>query len=66
MAEHHGSENVELHAAIKAFDNVYATNDVDTYCGFYSDDATVYIYGARQGVFMLFLIRVQFWRFECP
>ena len=50
MAEHHGSENEDLHAAIKAFDHAYATNDVETYFSFYVDDATVYFYGARQDV----------------
>jgi len=50
MAEHHGSENADLHAAIKAFDGAYASNDVDTYFGFYADDATVYFFGARQDV----------------
>jgi ketosteroid isomerase-like protein len=50
MAEHHGSENADLHAAIKAFDHAYATNDVDTYFSFYADDATVYFYGARQDI----------------
>ena len=50
MAEHHGAENEDLHAAIKAFDHAYATNDVETYFSFYADDATVYFYGARQDV----------------
>ena len=50
MAEHHGSENEDLHAAIKAFDHAYATNDVETYFSFYDDDATVYFYGARQDI----------------
>ena len=40
MAEHHGAENEGLHAAIQAFDHAYATNDVETYFGFYADDAT--------------------------
>jgi ketosteroid isomerase-like protein len=48
MAEQHGLENADLHAAIKAFDAAYANNDIDTYFGFYADDATVYFYGARQ------------------
>ena len=48
MAEHHGSEHADLHAAIEAFNTGYATNDVETYFGFYADDATVYFYGARQ------------------
>jgi len=50
MAEHHGSEDADLHAAIKTFDHAYATNDVETYFGYYADDATVYFYGARQDV----------------
>jgi len=49
-AEHHGAEHADLHAAIKAFDHAYATNDVETYFGFYAEDATVYFYGARQDV----------------
>ena len=50
MAGHHESENADLHAAIKAFDHAYATNDVETYFSFYADGATVYFYGARQDV----------------
>lgn len=50
MAAHHESENAELYAAIEAFDRAYATNDVETYFGFYADDATVFFYGARQDV----------------
>ena len=50
MAEHHCLENADLHAAIKAFDRAYANNDVDTYFGFYADDATVYFGGARQDI----------------
>jgi ketosteroid isomerase-like protein len=50
MAEHHAVENADLHAAIKAFDHAYATNDVETYFSFYADDATVYFYGARQDI----------------
>jgi ketosteroid isomerase-like protein len=50
MAEHHESENADLHQAIKGFDHAYATNDVETYFGFYAEDATVYFYGARQDV----------------
>ncbi|MDA0706877.1 MAG: nuclear transport factor 2 family protein [Proteobacteria bacterium] len=47
MAEHHDAENVDLHAAIKAFDHAYANNDVEKYFSFYADDATVYFSGAR-------------------
>ena len=45
MAEHHGAENADLHAAIKAFDLAYANNDVEDYFSFYADDATVYFGG---------------------
>jgi len=44
-AEHHDEANADLHAAIKAFDHAYATNDVESYFGFYADDATVYVGG---------------------
>jgi ketosteroid isomerase-like protein len=47
MAEHHGAENADLHAAIKAFDHAYANNDVEDYFSFYADDATVYFGDAR-------------------
>ena len=47
MAEHHAAENADLHAAIKAFDHAYATNDVEKYFSFYADDATVYFGGER-------------------
>ena len=50
MADHHETDNAELHAAIRAFDHAYATNDVETYFSFYADDATVYFSGARQDV----------------
>jgi len=35
---------------IAAFDTAYATNDIETYFGFYADGATVYFYGARQDI----------------
>ena len=50
MGEHHGPEDSDLHAAIKAFDHAYANNDVETYFSYYADDATVYFYGARQDI----------------
>ena len=50
MAENHGSEHADLHKAIKMFDHAYATNDVETYFGYYAEDATVYFYGARVDV----------------
>ena len=42
IAEHHGDENADLHAAIKAFDHAYANNEVEKYFSFYADDATAY------------------------
>jgi ketosteroid isomerase-like protein len=42
MAEHHGAENTDLHAAIKAFDHAYANNDVEKYFSFYADGATAF------------------------
>jgi len=47
IAEHHGDENADLHAAIKGFDHAYANNDVEKYFSFYADDATVYFGTAR-------------------
>ncbi len=50
LAEHHDAKNADLHAAIKAFDHAYATNDVEKYFSFYADDATAYFGGARQDI----------------
>jgi ketosteroid isomerase-like protein len=41
------AENADLHAAIKAFDRAYATNDVEKYFSLYADDATVFVSDAR-------------------
>jgi ketosteroid isomerase-like protein len=49
-AEHHGNTPADLAAAIKGFNDTYATNDVETYFGFYAEDATVYFYGERQDI----------------
>jgi ketosteroid isomerase-like protein len=40
----------EVRAASHAFDRAYATNDMDTYFDFYTDDAVVFFYGSRQVV----------------
>lgn len=48
MADHHDEENADLYAAIQAFDHAYATNDTDTYFGYYAEDATVFFSGDRQ------------------
>ena len=48
MAEHHETEAADLHAAIKAFDRAYATNDVEKYFSFYADGATAYFGDAER------------------
>jgi len=50
MADHHDEENADLYAAIQAFDHAYATNDTDTYFGYYAEDATVFFSGDRQSL----------------
>ncbi|MBT4522602.1 MAG: nuclear transport factor 2 family protein [Halieaceae bacterium] len=50
MAEHHGPAHAEVAAAAEAFNTAYATNDVDTYFGFYTKDAVLFFFGARQPV----------------
>jgi len=45
MAQEDTADNADLHAAIKAFDHAYATNDVEGYFSFYADNATVYFGG---------------------
>lgn len=47
MAEQPSEENADLHAAIKAFDRAYATNDVEKYFSLYADDATAYFGDGR-------------------
>ena len=47
MAQQDGADNADLHAAIKAFDHAYATNDVEKYFSFYADDATAYFGDGR-------------------
>ena len=50
MAEHHNSIEAEVNDAAEAFNTAYATNDVKAYFGFYTEDAVLYFYGARQKV----------------
>ncbi len=48
-----GQEEVaraEVKAASETFNNAYANNDVETYFDFYTDDAVLFFYGARQPV----------------
>ena len=48
MTEHHNEEPADLYAAIRAFDHAYASNDTDTYFGYYAEGATVFYSGDRQ------------------
>lgn len=48
MAEQPSEENADLHAAIRAFDHAYATNDTNTYFDYYAEGATLFYSGARQ------------------
>ncbi len=50
MAEQPSSAETEVRAAVEAFNGAYATNDVDGYFNYYTDDATIYFDGARQKV----------------
>ena len=45
ISQLHAEENADLHAAIKAFNHAYTSNDVESYFNFYADDATVYVGG---------------------
>ena len=47
MAEHHDSAQAEVTSATEAFNTAYTTNDIDTYFGFYTEDAVLFFYGAR-------------------
>jgi len=50
MAAHHNSVDAEVRDAIKAFNRAYTSNNVEAYFSTYSDDVTLYYFGARQNV----------------
>lgn len=50
MAGHDDSVEAEVNAAVEAFITAYVSNDVDTYFGFYTEDAVLFFEGARQPV----------------
>ena len=50
MAEHHNSAETEVRVAVEAFNDAYATNDVEGYFSYYTDDAALYFYGERHKV----------------
>ena len=47
LADDHGKLKAEVMAAAEAFNESYATNDVETYFGFYAEDAQAWWYGER-------------------
>jgi ketosteroid isomerase-like protein len=50
LAAHHESVETKIQALVEAFNGAYATNDLETYFGYYTDDAALYFFGARQPV----------------
>ncbi len=50
IAAHHNSVDAEVRDAIRAFNSAYTSNNVEAYFSTYSDDVTLYYYGARQSV----------------
>jgi ketosteroid isomerase-like protein len=50
MAENHKSVDAEVRDALNAFIAVYTSNNMEAYFSYYTADATVYFYGARQKV----------------
>lgn len=50
FAGDHSSVEAEIREVAEAFNTSYATNDVETYFAFYTEDAELYFYGARQPV----------------
>lgn len=49
LADDHSAKYADIQAAKLAFENAYATNDVDKYFSFYAQDAKVYFGGAARG-----------------
>jgi uncharacterized protein (TIGR02246 family) len=47
LADHHGSIKAEVTEVAEAFNTAYATNDLETYYGFYTEDAVLYFSGDR-------------------
>ncbi len=50
VADQHKSVESEVRAAVEAFNGAYARNEVENYFSYYTDDAMVYFFGARQDV----------------
>lgn len=50
VADQHTAAEAEVLKEVKAFSRAYATNDVEGYFDYYTDDAMLYFFGARQDV----------------
>ncbi len=50
MADQHSSADAAVRDSVKAFNGAYASNKVEDYFSHYTDDATLYWFGARQKV----------------
>lgn len=50
MAEHHGAAKAEVRDAANAFNAAFAAGEVEDYFSYYTDDATLFFFGARQDV----------------
>lgn len=50
LADHHGGVKATIEKLAHQFNDAYATNDADTYFGFYTEDSMLYFFGSRQDV----------------
>lgn len=50
LAEQHESVEAEVRAMTEVFNTAYASNDADTYFGCYTENSTLFFFGARQAV----------------
>lgn len=50
LAAHHESVEAKIQALEEAFNGAYASNNVETYFGYYTKDSALYFFGARQPV----------------
>ena len=50
IADNHGGVEATIRELAQQFNDAYATNDADTYFGFYTADSMLYFFGSRQDV----------------
>ena len=50
FADNHGDVEATITKLAHQFNDAYATNDADTYFGFYIEDSMLYFFGERQDV----------------